>query len=160
MENHHIPQNFVIADSNDRSENFLLDFIISSIPAVLIAIWLSDSTPVQIGIYYGCRFLYYFISEAATGRTLAKLQTQTKVVAQDSTPAPLWCLAIRNCCRFFSVVSGISDDIKAVHDNLSGTIVVKDVGLSKRNVRIILIRCFIIAVSILVVQDILQRLLK
>lgn len=88
MEKKFVPsENLNIADSGDRSENFLLDFIISAVPAVFMARWLSDSFVIQAAIFYGCRFLYYFISEAATGRTVAKLQTQTKVVSLDGTPA-------------------------------------------------------------------------
>lgn len=66
---------------------------------------------------------------------------------------PLWCLIIRNLSRFFSLVSGISDDIKAVHDNLSGTMVLKDTDLRKVPIRINLIRGFILTFAIIMIYS-------
>lgn len=44
-------------------------------------------------------------------------------------------LLVRNLSRFISILSGVSDDEIAIHDNLSNTFVVKNVELKKVELR-------------------------
>jgi uncharacterized RDD family membrane protein YckC len=71
-------------------------------------------------------FVYYFVSEALTGRTLAKLITRTKVINNNGSVPSLKEIALRSLCRFipFDALSFFSDDNLGWHDRLSKTKVV------------------------------------
>ncbi|WP_299117401.1 RDD family protein [uncultured Winogradskyella sp.] len=123
--------NLNLANENDRGDNLIIDFVISSLLGVLVA-WLTFYDLISaIAVYYIVRFFYYFIFEMYTGRTLGKYQTQTMVIDKDGYIPSKIQLIIRTLSRFVSVFSGISDDEKAIHDYTSNTFVIKDKKLKK-----------------------------
>ena len=81
-------------------------------------------------------------------RTPGKFQTQTKVVDKDGNKPSVFQLFIRNLSRFLSVFSGISDDERAVHDQISNTFVVQDNNLKKVESRYYMIILFNVVLGV------------
>ena len=150
--------NHNLANETERGENLSVDFILSSFLAVLIItiIYLIDTTIVlgfltylkAFSLYLGIRFIYYFGFELAYSRTPGKFQTQTKVVNKNGSKPNAFQLLIRNLSRFLSVLSGISDDERAIHDQISNTFVIQDSNLKKLESRQYMILLFNILLSI------------
>lgn len=71
-------------------------------------------------------FCYYTILESLTGRTMAKLITRTKVVAENGEKASFDAIVLRSICRFipFDAFSFLGDDARGWHDTLSKTRVI------------------------------------
>lgn len=72
-------------------------------------------------------FLYYFLLEAAKGKTLGKLITKTKVVTDDGGAITYKQAFVRTISRFvpFEFLSGFSG-LRMWHDQWSKTMVIKD----------------------------------
>ena len=131
--------NHNLANEEERGDNLGIDFVISSIlaVAVLYALYLivpSESLSFEnyfivFAIYLGVRFLYYLGFESIYGRTPGKYQTLTKVVDKDGNKPTFIQLIIRNISRFISILSGITDEERALHDQVSNTYVVQDSNL-------------------------------
>ena len=94
------------------------------------------------------RFAYYFCFEAIYSRTPGKFQTQSIVVDKDGNKPSIFQLFTRNISRFLSVFSGISDDERAIHDQISNTFVVHDSELKKVESRQYMIVLFNIIIAI------------
>ena len=120
-----------LANEDDRGENLIMDFIISSILGLLIAFYTYKNLPIAFFTYILVRFIYYFSFEYISGRTPGKYQTQNQVVNQIGEKPTVIQLIIRNLSRFISMFSGISDDEVALHDNVSNTFVIKNEALKK-----------------------------
>jgi uncharacterized RDD family membrane protein YckC len=151
--------NHNLASETERGENLGIDFILSSIfgiAAVVIYFYLIEDyrvIPFKIKataflIYLLVRFAYYFCFEAIYSRTPGKFQTQSIVVDKDGNKASVFQLITRNLSRFLSVFSGISDDERAIHDQISNTFVVHDSELKKVESRQYMIVLFNIIVAI------------
>ena len=120
-----------LANEDDRGENLIMDFIISSILGLLIAFYTYKNLPIAFFTYILVRFIYYFSFEYISGRTPGKYQTQNQVINQIGEKPTVIQLIIRNLSRFISMFSGISDDEVALHDNVSNTFVIKNEALKK-----------------------------
>ena len=64
-------------------------------------------------------------------RTPGKFETQTIVTNTDGGKPSVFQLLKRNLSRFFSLFSFVSDSEKTIHDEISGTVVVKNIKLKK-----------------------------
>lgn len=71
-------------------------------------------------------FIYYTVLESLTGRSMAKLITRTKVVAENGERASFDAIVLRSICRFipFDAFSFLGDDARGWHDTLSKTRVI------------------------------------
>lgn len=128
-------KNLNLANEEERSENLIIDFIISSIFGIIIAFLTFKSFTIAFLIYILVRFIYYFTFEYIFDRTPGKYQTQTKVVNRTGQKPTLIQLITRNLSRFISVFSGISDNERAIHDSLSNTFVIKNKELKKIEIK-------------------------
>ncbi|MDG5489938.1 RDD family protein [Psychroserpens sp. SPM9] len=148
-----------LANETERGENLGIDFILSSIlgvgAVVIYFLIIDDYEPIPFKIkatafliYLAVRFAYYFCFEAIYGRTPGKFQTQTKVVDKHGNKPNLFQLLIRNLVRFISVLSGISDDERAIHDSASNTFVVQDSQLKRIESRQPMIVLFNLLISV------------
>ena len=134
--------NHNLANETERGDNLGIDFIISSIfglTAVVIYFATLEygshipfkNKAIAFSIYLAVRFVYYFIFELWFSRTPGKFQTQTIVVNKDGGKPNVIQLLTRNIVRFISIISGISDDERALHDAASNTFVIQDSDLKK-----------------------------
>ena len=134
--------NHNLANETERGDNLGIDFIISSIfglTAVVIYFATLEygshipfkNKAIAFSIYLAVRFVYYFIFELWFSRTPGKFQTQTIVVNKDGGKPNVIQLLTRNIVRFISIISGISDDERAIHDVASNTFVIQDSNLKK-----------------------------
>ena len=135
-------KNLNLANEEQRGDNLIIDFIISSIFGIAIAFLTFKNFTIAFLIYILVRFIYYFTFEYVYGRTPGKYQTQTEVVNETGKKPNIRQLIIRNISRFISILSGISDDERAVHDNLSNTFVIKNTELKKIEIKQPLISIF------------------
>ncbi|MEM5566010.1 RDD family protein [Psychroserpens sp. AS72] len=150
--------NHNLANETERGENLGIDFILSSVLGLLVLVLIYFIHPSIVlgfttylngfGIYFGIRFLYYFSFEAIYSRTPGKFQTQSKVVDKNGNKPSIFQLLIRNLSRFLSVLSGISDDERAVHDQISNTFVIQDSNLKRVESRQYMIVLFNILIAI------------
>ncbi|WP_281990052.1 RDD family protein [Aquimarina aggregata] len=124
-------KNLKLAIEEERAENFIIDFILSSVLGLIVSFLTFQNLVFAFFVYTILRFLYYFCFELLLGRTPGKYQTQTKVVRMNNKKPTITQLIIRNSSRFVSIFSGVSDHERAIHDNLSGTFVIKDKTLKK-----------------------------
>ncbi len=128
-------KNLHLASVEERGDNFVIDFLFSSVFGVLIAILTFKNYITAYFIYLSVRSLYYYLFELLYGRTLGKFQTQTKVVNfKGGKPSSVQLLK-RNMSRFISIFSGVNDDERAIHDNFSNTFVIKDTELQKIEIK-------------------------
>ncbi|OUS00978.1 hypothetical protein A9Q86_09540 [Flavobacteriales bacterium 33_180_T64] len=121
--------NFNLASEDERGENLIIDFIISSVFGLGIAFLTFKNFTLAFLVYLLVRFIYYFCFESSFSRTPGKYQTQTIVVNQNGEKPTIFQLIKRNLSRFISLPSGISDDERAIHDYLSNTFVIKNTKL-------------------------------
>lgn len=119
-------KNLDLASEDDRIKNFSIDFFISSSLGFSCSYLFFDNLFFDILIYYFVRTLYYFFFEYFFGKTPAKFETGSKVVNKENKKPSISQIIKRTLSRFFSLVSAISDDETAIHDNISNTFVVKD----------------------------------
>lgn len=135
-----------LANEEERGENLIIDFVISSIFGLLIALLTFKNFTLAFLTYLLVRFIYYLVFESLFSRTPGKFQTQTKVVNQIGGKPIFVQLIKRNLSRFISILSGISDDERAVHDNLSNTFVIKNPELKKIELKQPLISIFYLSI--------------
>ncbi|WP_052467111.1 RDD family protein [Psychroserpens damuponensis] len=151
--------NHNLATETERGENLGIDFILSSvlgITAVVIYFLLIDDyeyIPFKIKataflIYLVTRFVYYFVFELVFSRTPGKFQTQSKVVNKNGDKPNVIQLFTRSLSRFITLLSGISDDERAIHDQISNTFVVYDSQLKKVEARQYMIVLFNIIIAL------------
>ncbi len=124
-------KNKSLSTSDNRSENFMIDFWLSSVLGIGFVLLTNRSFLVSIITYYVIRFLYYFLFEFMYQRTPGKFETQTIVTNTDGGKPSVFQLLKRNLSRFFSLFSFVSDSEKTIHDEISGTVVVKNIKLKK-----------------------------
>ncbi|MDD4382351.1 MAG: RDD family protein [Candidatus Dojkabacteria bacterium] len=117
-----------VASLNKRFVHFIFDyFIVCQIILPLLIIIMSDyvNEYVLYTLSLALPFLYFFIFETTTGKTLGKLITKTEVVNEDGIRPNIGRIFIRTLCRFIpfdglSVLFG-----KAWHDSISKTYVIE-----------------------------------
>ncbi|HNX21858.1 MAG TPA: RDD family protein [Bacteroidales bacterium] len=121
-----IAEEKVIPSSGTRLTNYIIDSIaIYLIFTVVIFIIGNSLNPIILyGINFLLIFLYYYVFELISGRTLGKLITRTKVVSIDDQEPDDSSLAIRTICRFipFEPFSCLNNN--GWHDRFSKTKVV------------------------------------
>lgn len=68
-------------------------------------------------------FLYYFLFEVSTGKTLGKMLTKTTVVSRNGSPASVFKIFQRSMLRFvpIDILSYLFGTELGFHDILSGT---------------------------------------
>ena len=126
-----IYKNLNLANEDIRGDNFIIDFIFSSAIGLSISFLIYSNTLTAIIVFLIVRFTYYFCFEYFLDRTLGKFHTQSKVVDKNGRKPELTQIVFRSLGRNISLFSGISDDERAVHDQISNTFVIKDTRLSK-----------------------------
>lgn len=123
--------NLNLSNQDKRGDHLIIDFIISSLLTIPVILFTYHNISLSILLYFVIRFLYYLFLEYKYGRTLGKFQTQSKVVNKDGGAPSISQLVKRNLSRFISILSGITDDETALHDQFSNTFVVNDDTLKK-----------------------------
>jgi uncharacterized RDD family membrane protein YckC len=131
-----------IASTEKRFANYIIDsicfyvfcIIIGALLGIVMAVYFPTSVKIfdrdskMVNYLFGfcIMFIFYFISEALTGRTLGKLITKTKVVKENGLPPGFRDILLRTLCRFipFDALSFFSQDNLGWHDKLSKTKVV------------------------------------
>lgn len=142
--------NLFLASENDRAENFGIDFTISSFIALIIIYFTYSDVKIAFLTYFVVRFIYYFFFEIIFSRTPGKFETLTLVVNSEGNKPSIFKLLIRNITRFISVLSGVSDNERAIHDSISNTFVIKDKTLKKIAYFIFTVFLFIYLLSIVI----------
>lgn len=130
------------ASQGKRFVNYILDllslYIFSYIYGIVLGIIIAIIDPELLSIFEeGNLLLQYFIGfvfamiyftsfEAATGRTLAKFITKTKVVDKNGKKPGFNTILIRSLCRFipFEAFSFLGSEASGWHDTLSDTRVI------------------------------------
>jgi len=79
-------------------------------------------------IYYLFLIAYYTILETLTGKTLAKMLTQSSVVKLNGEKPGFDAILVRSLCRFipFEAFTFLNAETSGWHDSLSHTMVVRD----------------------------------
>jgi hypothetical protein len=119
----------LVATDHLRFVNFLVD-----VTAIVVLDLVARIAMQRLGVQpvFGVlgsivTFLYYFICESTSRRTLGKLVTRTVVVAPGFPYPSLAAIAVRSACRLIplEVVSGLLPGRRGFwwHDSLSGTCV-------------------------------------
>lgn len=134
---------FRVASSGKRFANYVLDMVFlmvfGSVVGVTIGIVLAIVSPESLSelakenklLDYVAGFilgmLYYAILESASGRTVAKFITKTKVVNKKGEKPDLSTILVRSLCRFipFEALSFLDSEHSGWHDKLSKTRVVE-----------------------------------
>ena len=77
--------------------------------------------------FYGFAFAYYFIMEGATGKTLGKMATGSKVVAENGAKPTWTAIFIRSLARLIPLeaFTFLGTEPTGLHDTLSKTRVIK-----------------------------------
>jgi uncharacterized RDD family membrane protein YckC len=123
-----------------RLANLLLDFVGIVLTAMLFGLLLGAASVAMhidvaqyTGRLYGWTvvFLYYLVSEALFGRTLGKLVTDTRVVAESGGRPAFWQILARSIYRFVPLepFSLFNRHSIAWHDRWSKTRVVRTRGV-------------------------------
>lgn len=125
-----------------RFANYILDYLFIMAAYILFFIIIGiiaalTNTPTEISfedentlllylIAFIVNMFYYTVLETLTGRTMAKLITRTKVVAENGEKASFDAILIRSLCRFipFDAFSFLGEDTRGWHDTLSKTRVI------------------------------------
>jgi uncharacterized RDD family membrane protein YckC len=134
--------NSKLASQGKRITNYVIDMIFFYIFSILIAITISmtlavispssltvfDETGVLFEYLLGFLLgvIYYTILEAATGRTIGKFITKTKVVDLEGNKPNTLTILTRSMCRFipFEAFSFLGQEGSGWHDKLSNTKVI------------------------------------
>ncbi|MFT5892270.1 MAG: putative RDD family membrane protein YckC [Dokdonia sp.] len=95
------------------------------VPSILTFVE-NENTILIYMVSFMISFCYYTILESLTGRTMAKLITRTKVVAENGEKANFDAIVLRSICRFipFDAFSFLVEDARGWHDTLSKTRVI------------------------------------
>jgi uncharacterized RDD family membrane protein YckC len=117
------------ASNGARFLNFLVDAVFSRVlmTGVMFLVAIEDAPAMMMPLGLVVLIGYYVILEATTGRTLGKLITGTRVVAQDGGKPRFGQILGRNLARFvpFEPFSFFGSSIGGWHDRWSGTRVVR-----------------------------------
>ena len=105
-----------------RIGNFIIDFIIIFIAALIITIF-SLRVHYFREIFYLTYFLYYFIFETFLGKTPGKFLTKTVVIDQKGKRPHFLRIILRTLLRFnpFDAISYLFGREQGMHDFFSGT---------------------------------------
>ncbi len=132
----------MIAGQGKRFVNYLIDLVCFYIFTMIFELFMGilgglifpdllslfdgRNTLVNYLVALGSGMIYYTILEYATGRTLAKYITGTKVVDEEGNKPGLRTLMLRSLCRFipFEPVSFLFNPGSGWHDRLSKTKVI------------------------------------
>jgi hypothetical protein len=116
-----LPQ-FGEASQLQRILNFVIDLCANQVLVFGAFYYLGSRLPAPVYL-----FMYYAICEAATGRTLGKLITGTRVVTIRGERPPIKAIALRTLSRFvpFEAFSFLNGNTTGWHDRWSGTRVVR-----------------------------------
>ncbi|WP_052184225.1 RDD family protein [Psychroserpens sp. Hel_I_66] len=161
--------NHNLATENERGENLIIDFIFSSILGALGVVFyfyiIDDYQYITFKIkltaflvYLAVRFCYYLLFESIYSRTPGKFETQTKVVDKNGNKPNVFQVIIRSLSRFMSVLSGLSDDERAIHDMTSNTFVVYDEHLKKIKFKKLLNVLFSLSIAAIAIYFLLKLL--
>lgn len=106
---------------------FILGVILSGVSPEAANSLTTMSDLVYYLIAFVLSFLFYFTLEAATGRTIAKYITNTKVVDESGNRPSAKVIIVRTLCRFipFDIFSFLGSDARGWHDELSKTYVIR-----------------------------------
>ncbi|MBJ6110173.1 RDD family protein [Hymenobacter sp. BT523] len=134
------PVALVEASTGQRFGNYLIDIATFYFGCLLLGValgvvlgltghieWLDNiKGPVSNLVGIGLMFVYYFVLEVSTGRTIGKLLTRTRVVMEDGFELTTKAIFLRSLCRMipfdaFSFLSGNA----GWHDTFSKTRVVQ-----------------------------------
>ena len=130
-----------ISSQGTRFANFLLDFLFlllfNFLGAFVLVFILSlfspqlfqaldSNRPLIFFLVFGVNLFYYTILEYASGRSLAKYITKTKVVTEKGENPGFQAIVIRSLCRFipFDALSFLGGEESGWHDRISGTRVI------------------------------------
>lgn len=131
------------ASLGKRFANHLIDlvayFLLGMVLAFVLAIVVSLLAPqalnflgsgnklVEYGFAYLVIFIYYLIMESATGKTLGKYITRTKVVDENGNVPSFSTILVRSACRLvpFDGLSFIFSEDGGWHDRWSKTKVIE-----------------------------------
>jgi uncharacterized RDD family membrane protein YckC len=113
-------------DKGTRLANYLIDFLVIYV-LWFIVILISQRYHFEYLILYIIMFLYYLIFEAATGKTLGKMVTKTRVVSKDGTKPNFLKILIRSASRIipFDAFSYLFGSELGMHDLFSSTKLIK-----------------------------------
>lgn len=107
---------------NTRIINLITDYIAIFIIWVLLAVFSGGilGAPIFLSLIL---FLYYFLFEVTTGKTLGKMVTKTKVVSRTGSPASVFKIFQRSMLRLvpIDIMSYLFGTALGFHDILSGT---------------------------------------
>ncbi|MBF9220079.1 RDD family protein [Hymenobacter ruricola] len=134
------PVELPYATTGQRLGNYLIDvasyyfFFIVLCLVLGVVIGLTGHTelqryaegPASTLAVFALMFLYFFVLEVSTGRTIGKLITRTRVVMQDGSELTTKAILLRTLCRLipFDAFSFLGGD-SGWHDTLSKTRVVQ-----------------------------------
>jgi uncharacterized RDD family membrane protein YckC len=122
-----------LADKGARLGNFIVDTVVLGVIILTLNYIMyfffpefadNDYPIFDIGLLILC-FSYYFFAEFFWGRTVGKIFTKTIVVDQHGNKPKIFKLIIRTLFRFFPVEGFTFLFGSGLHDQVSGTIVVK-----------------------------------
>jgi uncharacterized RDD family membrane protein YckC len=124
-----------IANSGRRFLNFIIDMIAIYILYFLLVFFLAAGGQVVDDESIGLRLLiylvmlvYYIIFEAATGKTIGKMITGTRVIKIDGSKPTFKTALVRSLCRFipFEAFSCFGTPCEGWHDSIADSWVVFD----------------------------------
>jgi len=131
-----------LADKGKRFANYIIDLICYYLFSLIfglflgivlmlffpnaIGIFFEENTLVELTLALVVGVIFYSTLEAATGRTLGKVITGTKVVDKDGNKPGFRTILLRSLCRFipFDPVSFLRKKDYGWHDEISETRVV------------------------------------
>lgn len=131
------------ASQGKRLANYFIDFlfflIFSLIFGTILGIFLAIVSPSSLSVFeqdndlidylfgFIAGMIYYSVLEAATGKTIAKFITNTKVVNEQGEKPDVRTILLRSLCRFipFEPLSFLGSDHSGWHDKLSKTRVIE-----------------------------------
>jgi uncharacterized RDD family membrane protein YckC len=107
---------------------FFLGIFLSIISPNLLSLITQDNRLVNYILGFFAGMIYFSTFEAATGRTIAKFITKTKVINENGEKPDFGTILIRSLCRFipFEPLSFLLSETSGWHDRLSKTLVVEN----------------------------------
>jgi uncharacterized RDD family membrane protein YckC len=131
-------KHYGLASPGQRLLNLVLDRVFIAAGSAALMFLLSFAAPDSLqgiaenglqnfGFSVGVTLLYYTLLESLTGRTLAKIVTETKVVGAGGGTPSFFSIVVRTLARFipFEQFSFTTADKPGWHDTLSNTRVVR-----------------------------------
>lgn len=125
----------------DTAFTFLLGLALGAVLGVLLAIWYpsglsvfeQDNKVVEYLFGFVLGMFYYTVLEYSTGKTFAKMITNTRVVNEYGLKPDLGTIIVRSLCRFipFDAISYLATEGIGWHDSLSKTRVIKETNQPK-----------------------------